>query len=68
VKVTASGAAQKTNYSLMDKLLATARAKSVIAYLRAKGIKATYAVMPAKPASDSSANGRKATITIIGTK
>ncbi len=68
VKVTAYGSAQKTNYSLMDKLLATARAASVIAYLRSKGVKASFVVLPAKPASDSSANGRKATITIIGTK
>lgn len=68
VKVTAYGSAQKTNYSRMDKLLATARANRAIAYLRSKGVKATYVVLPAKPASDSSANGRKATITISGTK
>jgi outer membrane protein OmpA-like peptidoglycan-associated protein len=67
-KVTVYGSAQKTKYSRMDKLLSTARAKRVIAYLRSKGVKATYVVLPAKPASDSSANGRKATITISGTK
>jgi outer membrane protein OmpA-like peptidoglycan-associated protein len=67
-KVTVYGSAQKTKYSSMDKLLSTARAKSVIAYLRSKGVKATYVVLPAKPASDSSANGRKATITVSGMK
>lgn len=68
VKVTVYGSAQKTNYSRMDKALAADRANRVIAYLRSKGVKATYVILPAKPASDSSANGRKATITISGTK
>lgn len=68
VKITVAGFAQKTNYSRMDKALATARANRVIAYLRSKGVKATYVVLPAKPASDSSAKGRKAAITISGTK
>lgn len=68
VKITVAGSAQKTNYSRMDKLLATARAKRVIAYLRSKGIKATFVIVSAKPASDSRASGRKARITISGTK
>jgi outer membrane protein OmpA-like peptidoglycan-associated protein len=67
-KITIFGSAQKTSFSKLDKALATARAQAVIAYLRSKGVKATFVVLPAKPASDRSAKGRSVAITVTGTK
>lgn len=68
LKVTVSGSAQKTNFSRLDKVIALARAKSVVAYLKSQGIRATYEVLPAKAATDSSFRGRSATATITGSK
>jgi outer membrane protein OmpA-like peptidoglycan-associated protein len=67
-KISIFGSAQKTSFSKLDKALATARAQAVIAYLRSKGVKATFVVLPAKPASDRSAKGRSVVITVTGTK
>lgn len=68
LRVTVSGSAQKTNFSRFDKVLATARAKSVVAYLKSQGIKATFVVLPAEAATDSSFRGRSATATITGNR
>ncbi len=67
-KISIFGSAQKTSFSKLDKSLATARAEAVIAYLRSKGVKATFVVLPAKPASDRTAKGRSVVITVTGTK
>lgn len=63
VSVSAWGFVQKTSSSLSDRALANSRARVAVAYLRSKGLKATYRVGANKVAFDTSAKARRAELT-----
>jgi outer membrane protein OmpA-like peptidoglycan-associated protein len=66
VTVSVRGSAQKTSFSKLDKQLSLARAKAVAAYLKASNPGLRVRVLPTVKASDPSAKGRKAQVTVTG--